>query len=97
MKDVNLDFIRNEARAILDATTIEYVKTAQLHGSLFHDDSEPGVVSSLDTRFFVHHGEPLAALKEFETGVWPLGRLLDGHEFLLLLPVQPSSPPLPVS
>ena len=69
-------------------TPIGYLKTAKPCGSLFQDDYEPGVVSSVLTDFFVDHAEPLAALDGFKAdGDWCLGELLDGHEFLIILPV----------
>ncbi|KAJ6462407.1 hypothetical protein DFH09DRAFT_1113881 [Mycena vulgaris] len=39
-------------------------------------------------KFFVEHREPLEALSGFQTeygGIWPLGQLPEGHEFLILV------------
>ena len=45
-----------------------------------------GLVSSVDSGFFVDHAEPLEALAWVrQEMVWPLGELADGHEFLLIL------------
>jgi hypothetical protein len=44
------------------------------------------MVSSVDTNFFVDHTEPLEALAFVKENMdWPLGELIDGHEFLLIL------------
>jgi hypothetical protein len=65
---------------------LDYVKKAKLCGSLFGPEDTSGLVSSVDSGFFVDHTEPLEALgwvrEEFD---WPLGELSDGHEFLLVL------------
>jgi hypothetical protein len=45
-------------------------------------------VSSVDTLYFVEHEEPLKVLAWVrESMAWPLGELLEGHEFLLILQV----------
>lgn len=52
----------------------------------------PGVVSSVDTHFFVDHQEPLKALERVkQQGQWRLGDLLDGHEFLAIFSVRGTS------
>ena len=39
-------------------------------------------------KFYVDHDEPLAALKIFNaSGKWSLCELLEGHDFLIILPV----------
>lgn len=82
-------FIRDNAEAIMEASPIGYVNKAELRGSLFDPEDTSGVVSSVDTRFFVDHTEPLKALAWAREGLdWPLGELLDGHEFLLIIPVR---------
>jgi GNAT superfamily N-acetyltransferase len=89
---LDLSFIKQNAAKVIQNSPVEYVKTAQLHGSLFEDDSSSGAVSSVDTRFYVDHEEPLAALKEFKSrGPWLLGDLPDGHEFLIMAPVPPKT------
>jgi hypothetical protein len=48
-----------------------------------------GVVSSVYTKFFVDHTEPLEALAWVREGLeWPLGELFDGYEFLLMMEVR---------
>jgi len=66
IKSIDTEFIRINAKNILKATTVEYLKTAELRGSLFEDNPKPGVISSADTQFFVDHTEPLVALKVFQ-------------------------------
>jgi len=90
MPDIDLTFTKAHARRILETTPVAYLKTAKVLGSLFDDSDATGAVSELDTKFFVDRAEPIAAQVEFEVkyGVpWPLGKLLDGDEFLLLLQV----------
>ena len=83
---MDLDFIRNNAEAILRESPIEYVKDAELRGSLFDPEDTSGALSSVNTEFFVDHAEPLEVLDWVRQGrVWPLGELLDGHEFLLMI------------
>lgn len=61
----------------------------ELRGSLFEDKVTSGAVSSVFTSFYVDHTEPLAALAKYKArNQWLLGDLLEGHEFLIILPVQ---------
>ncbi|KAF2871071.1 hypothetical protein BDV95DRAFT_628954 [Massariosphaeria phaeospora] len=84
-----LDFIRQHAGAVMEASPIGYIKNAKLRGSLFDTEETNGAVSSVYTQFFVDHTEPLEALAWVREGMdWPLGELLDGYEFLFLLPVR---------
>ena len=79
-------FIRDNAEAIARESPVNYIKDAQLRGSLFDPNDASGAISSVDTSFFVDHTESLEALKWVRGGLdWPLGELLDGHEFLLVL------------
>ena len=88
LESVDLYFIHNNAVSILETMTIRYLKSAQLWGSLFQEDPELQVVSSVFTNFFVDYNEPLVALAIFkEMGSWSLEELLDRHEFLMILPV----------
>lgn len=71
----------------MKASPIQYVKGAKLCGTVFNPDDLSGLVSGVDTGFFVDHEEPLQALEVTrEYWKWPLGDLPDGHEFLLVLP-----------
>jgi hypothetical protein len=66
---------------------IGYVRDAKLYGTLFSDSATDtnGLVSGVNTEFFVNHGEPLGALAWLQAqDTWPLGHLPDGHEFLLM-------------
>jgi len=95
---VPLDFARDHAAAIMAKSPIAYVENARLHGSLFASGEASGLISVVDSSFFVDHNEPLEALAWLgERGVWPLGDLPDGHEFLLVFEVsrRRRSRPLP--
>lgn len=82
---VTLDFIRDNADAIMKVSPVEYVKNAKLRGSLFDPQDISGAISSVYTKFFVDHTEPLEALEWVRGGLyWPLGELFDGYEFLLI-------------
>lgn len=75
---------------------IDYIKSAKLHGSLFNlsDDVSDGTISCVDTNFYVDHTEPLKALERVRKHrKWPLGELLEGHEFLLILEAEHRSLP----
>jgi hypothetical protein len=88
---IDVDFIKEHARGILQSSTVEYLKNAELKGSLFGDDTA-GAVSAADTNFFIDHTEPQAVLDKFvKDGSWVLGELPDGHEFLMIAPVTRSS------
>ncbi|KAK9322281.1 hypothetical protein V1517DRAFT_339006 [Lipomyces orientalis] len=86
---VDLDFIRKYTEAVMRVSPISYVKDAKLRGSLFDPGDTSGRISSVDTNFFVDHAEPLEALawvrQELE---WPLGELLEGNEFVIILEVR---------
>jgi hypothetical protein len=90
VQDVKIDgidtkFICDNAKKILEASPVGYLKSAKLRGSLFQDDHNSGVISSVDTQFYVDHKEPLEALEVYKgEGRWCLGELLDGHEFLVV-------------
>ncbi len=68
------------------ASPVTYVKNAKLRGTVFDPGDTSGLVSSVDSGFFVDHNEPLEALAWLREDMeWPLGELFDGHEFLLVL------------
>lgn len=73
----------------MKVSPIPYIRDAKLCGSLFDPGDSTGLVCGVDTGFFVDHEEPLDALERVK-GIWewPLGDLLDGHEYLLVLPAK---------
>lgn len=84
--DVSLDFAQAHAAGVMAASPVEYIKAAKLRGSLFDSSDTSGLVSGVDTGFYVDHEEPLQALTwMMEHGSWPLGDLPEGHEFLFLV------------
>lgn len=86
INNVAVDFIRDNAEAVMKVSPISYVRDAELRGSLFDPKDTSGVISSVYTMFFVDHTEPLQALSWAQQARdWPLGELLDGHEFLFLI------------
>ncbi|KAI9879999.1 MAG: hypothetical protein M1830_006116 [Pleopsidium flavum] len=83
---VNLDFIREHGEAIMKASPVSYIKDAKPTGNLFNPKAADGTVSCLNTSFFVDHTEPLEALEGIREQMdWPLGELIDGHEFLVIV------------
>lgn len=82
----SLEFMKENAQSIMRASPVGYVRNAELRGRLFDPEDTSGLVSSVDTGFFVDHEEPLEALTWVRESMdWPLGELFDGHEFLLIL------------
>ncbi|KAG9532269.1 hypothetical protein KCU93_g1277, partial [Aureobasidium melanogenum] len=74
-------------RDIMASCPVNYVRTAKPYGSLFDSVVTDGTVSCADTKFFVDHAEPDAALDAIQSkGIkWPFGRLPEGHEFLVFI------------
>ena len=96
--DKALPYIRTQAYVLMKASPIDYVKDAKLRGSLFNPEDTNGLVSCVDSGFFVDHTEPLEALEWVRREmVWPLGELLDGHEFLLIVEARHRRPSSSVS
>ncbi|KAJ7453084.1 hypothetical protein FB451DRAFT_1354284 [Mycena latifolia] len=61
---------------------------AQLAGSAFDSECTSKAVSTVFTKFFVDHREPLETIAEFQRqygDIWPLGELPEGHEFLIIV------------
>ena len=84
LRDIDLSFISQHAQAIMCGSPVQYVKNARLTGSLFNGLVN-GSISLADTGFFVDHAEPLDILEYTKsTSRWPLGSLLEGHEFIML-------------
>ena len=81
------EFIAAKADSIMRASPIPYISGAKLCGVLFEPEDSTGLVSGVNTGFFVDHEEPLEALAIVrDIWEWPLGDLPDGHEFLLIVP-----------
>ncbi|KAI0824030.1 hypothetical protein BC628DRAFT_1411271 [Trametes gibbosa] len=84
-RDVDLGCISQHAAAALLASPIPYLREAPPQGALA---GVPGGSYSANTSFFVDHAAPLEILKTYvENGKWAFWGLLDGHEFLVLIPV----------
>lgn len=91
-KNLELDYIRDNASGILASSPIKYLRTAKLSGSLFNKHDNSGLVCGVDTNFFIDHTEPLQALEEVRKfREWPLGDLLDGCEFLVIVQAKKST------
>jgi hypothetical protein len=82
---VDLPTIKAEAKMVTRSSPIRYVREASLHGSLL-EPARGGAVSCSDTGFYVDHAEPLEALEalHMKGTSWPLGKLPEGHEYLLV-------------
>lgn len=89
ISNVNLEFIRKHASQVLGGSNIDYLYSTKLHGSLFADeDEDDGTICCVETEFFMEHEEALQALDYLENRRgerWPLGDLLEGVEFVLLV------------
>lgn len=93
IRSINLSFAQANAKSILERSPVPYVRTMRLYGSLFVSDCNTGAISSVFTNFYVDHQEPLEALAAYKaSGNWVLGELLEGHEYLLILPTTLSTP-----
>ncbi|GJJ10125.1 hypothetical protein Clacol_004351 [Clathrus columnatus] len=91
IRKLNLNYIQTNAQKILNTSIVNYLKdTSVLRGKLFQADLVEGVVSSVFTFFYVDHKEPLAVLRTWEElhdMKWPLGDLLEGHEYFCVVPI----------
>ncbi|KAM0438519.1 hypothetical protein ACHAPT_001268 [Fusarium lateritium] len=84
--NIDIGFIRAHANAMMKASPVTYVENAVATGALFRTEDSAGLISGVDTTFFVDHEEPLRALEHFRRfSHWPLGDLPEGHEYLLIL------------
>lgn len=90
MTEVDLSFTQAKAGEILSTIPVDYLRNKPLRGRLFDGGETSQMVSLVDTSFFVDHEEPSKAQREFEDTYkigWPLGQLIEGHEFLMVLKV----------
>jgi hypothetical protein len=88
---IDLKFIANHAKDVIQVCNIPYLSHTQVVGSIFDNqhllavDINQQSVSLVKTDFFVDHKEILMILKGIQES-WILGPILDGHEFLVVLP-----------
>ena len=86
VSDIDLDFIQQNAAKALESSTVQYLRNAQLHGSLFEEATD-GSIFMANTEYFIDHEEPSAVLRYYvEKKQWPLGTLEEGHEFAVVIP-----------
>lgn len=75
----------------MSTSPVPYIRDAELCGIIFDGKDTTGIVSGVNTKFFVDHKEPLKALAVVEKKWdWPLGKLPEGYEYLLILPASAS-------
>jgi hypothetical protein len=85
LEEVDVELIKEHARGAMDASPVDYVRSAALGGSLFVPEDSTAV-SCAFTDFWVDHGEPSAVLEEVrKTRYWPLGENPEGIEYLVLI------------
>jgi len=95
LEGVDLGVIKRNAHGIMAMSPVDYVRSALLAGSLFEEadedakgrvggDANRGICCAF-TKFYVDHGEPMAALEEIgKKRQWPFGGLPEGCEYLAL-------------
>ncbi|KAM3514593.1 hypothetical protein MY11210_001828 [Beauveria gryllotalpidicola] len=94
IEKVSLDFISKNAQGVMGVSPIPYIRDAKLCGTIFDVNDSTGLISGVDTSFFVNHKEPFEALEIIRKSLeWPFGDLPDGHEYLLIVPakIRPSA------
>jgi len=80
LRELEMETSKEKVQAVMESCPIGYVRDATLL------EGEDGIVRCADTKFWVDHAEPNAAIEVIEKeGVWPLGELPDGHEYLAWL------------
>jgi hypothetical protein len=62
IRTLELSFIGEYAEKIIEASPINYIKDTKLRGSVFTPGDTSGLVSSINSEFFVDHNELLEAL-----------------------------------
>lgn len=74
------------------ASPVKYVRNMELHGSLFEDKCLSGAVSSVFTNLYFDHTNLFITFpRDQSPRPWPLGDLLEGHEFLIIMPASGTS------
>ncbi|KAF2711662.1 hypothetical protein K504DRAFT_500317 [Pleomassaria siparia CBS 279.74] len=94
IENFDFSFAKLHGRGLMASSPVMYVKTATLKGTAFSNERKTEDEQSVRedciccafTDFWVDHKEPLEALRSVEEeGVhWPLGKLPEGCEFLVL-------------
>ena len=89
IEEVDLEIAQLHAQGIMNASPVEYVRSARLTSTLF-GNGNGGVESGTccaNTDFWVDHAEPLTALQQVkDRGVqWPFGELPEGCECIVLV------------
>ena len=83
----DLDFIKKYVRHAFTTCNIEYLIGKNLVGKLFGNESDE-TVALVDSEFYIDHTKPVQALANLPSYIyWPLGKLLEGHEFVALFSV----------
>ncbi|KAJ5975261.1 hypothetical protein N7481_008968 [Penicillium waksmanii] len=62
IEKVDLSFISENASEVLSASLVPYIHDSELRGTIFDPHNASGMVSGVDTNFFVDHTEPLEVL-----------------------------------
>lgn len=85
--ELDLETIKANARKVLGRCEVCSLRDATLEGTLFEPKpSLEGVVSCINTRNYVDINDVEAGIaRAKEVGGWPLGRLPEGGEFLVLV------------
>jgi len=85
IEHIDVDLLKG-AEPLMKESPVEYVREAKLHGDIWEQNVQDGSVALADSGFWVDHVEALDALSDVKEDLsWPLGDLLEGHEFLLVL------------
>ncbi|KAH9925449.1 uncharacterized protein BXZ73DRAFT_103324 [Epithele typhae] len=85
----DFSFMRQYAPSVLGCSSVSYVKEARLAGAFLEGDTDPQAAYEAFTDFWVDHGEPNTVLQAYmQKGKWSSGPLSEGHEFLILVPIQ---------
>jgi hypothetical protein len=87
------EFIKIHVERLTKICNIKYLLNKPLVGTLFQptdsglQEEQPRV--QINTAFYTDHTEPLDALTKLPRDVeWPLGPLLEGHEFVVVFHVR---------
>lgn len=91
MSTFNKEFIRQNVARVFTLCNIQYLLGKSLVGSWFEptvEHKERQAVAQVNSEFYIDHAVPLEALESLQVDVqWPLGPLLEGHEFIVVFSV----------